>query len=381
MAKFLVLGGAGAEGSVLARDLVNSGIEEVVLADYNLEGAKEVADELNKLGKSKVSAIKADANKHDELVQLMKEQNPDVVCNLIDPFYRFGVPVVKATIEAGFPYVDINDDFQPSVEVLDTLDDKAKEAGIPVFIGCGVSPGWTNIVSKLGSTKLDQTDKITMKWLWPALAGGGVGVIQHFYHILSGDCIQFLDGEYKKVPAGSNKTKVTSSDGKYDGFAHFVGHGEPATVPRYIEGVKEVTNYGGLLPIDADDLYFAFMDAGLDDIEPLEVNGQMISLTDVTIALMTRKYQDSEEAKDENGYFSVRVEGKKDGKDKAYLYELAANGAHMTTWTASAIAQLIAKGEIKITGTNTPECLDAEQIEVVLKELENRGLNTKVTEY
>lgn len=63
MSKFLVLGGAGIEGSVFSRDLVNSGVDEVVLADYNIAKAEELAKELNGIGSTKVSAIKADANK------------------------------------------------------------------------------------------------------------------------------------------------------------------------------------------------------------------------------------------------------------------------------------------------------------------------------
>lgn len=380
MVKVLVLGGAGAEGSVLARDLVDSGIDEVVLADYNIKKAEDLAKELNEIGKSKVSAIKADATKHDELVKMLKEQNSDVFCSFIGPYYRFGPPVAKAAIEAGIPYVDINDDYEPALEILDNLDDKAKEANIPVFTGCGVSPGWTNMMGKLGSTKLDQTDKIAVDWLWPALAGGGAGVIEHIYHMLSGQCLQYLDGQYKEITSGTGKTELTSTDGKYDGNIYYVGHGEPATLPRYIDGVKEVTNKGGLLPAEATELYFKFIKAGLNDTEPIDIDGKMISLADVTMALMERKFKDSETAKDVNGYFKVTVTGKKDGKDKELIYEIAEQGTHMTSWTASIITQMIARGEITLTGANTPEALNVDQIETVIKRLEERGLTTKRNE-
>ncbi|SCX18696.1 Saccharopine dehydrogenase, NADP-dependent [Nitrosomonas eutropha] len=380
MSKFLVLGGAGEEGSVFSRDLVNSGVNEIVLADYNVAQAEKLAKELNKIGNTKVSAIKADANKPDELIKIFKEQNSDVICNFVGPYYRFGPPVAEAAIKAGIPYVDINDDYEPTLEILNNLNDKAKEAKIPVFTGCGVSPGWTNMMSKLGSTKLDQTDKISIDWLWPALAGGGPGVIEHIYHMLSGKCLQYLDGEYKKVSSGTEKTRVTSTDGKFDGYVYYVGHGEPATLPRYIDGVKEVINKGGLLPSEATELYFKFIEAGLNDTDPIAIDEQMVSLTDVTVALMERKLKNSEVAKDENGYFKVTVTGKKDNKEKTLIYEIAEPGTHMTSWTASIIAQMIAKGKITETGTNAPEVLNVEQIESVLKGLEDRGLTTKRSE-
>lgn len=376
MSKVMVLGGAGVEGSVLARDLVDSGIDQVVLADYDIEKAEGLAKTLNGLGKGKVSAIKVDANQHDELVKVLKEQDLDALCNFIGPYYKFGPPVAGAAIEAGVPYIDINDDYQPALEILNNLHDKAKEAGIPVFTGCGVSPGWTNMMGKLGSTKLDQTEKIAVDWLWPALAGGGPGVISHIYHMLSGQCLQFLDGEYKEVPAGTGKTRLTSSDKEFDGYVYYVGHGEPATLPRYIDKVKEVTNKGGLIPSEATDLYFKYIDAGLDG-EPVEIRGEQISLAEVTLAIMERALKDSEEAKNENGYFKVTVQGKKDGKDKELVYEFAEPGSHMTAWTASIITQMIINGEITQKGAYAPEALNADQIEGIIKELERRGLKTK----
>lgn len=379
MSKVLVLGGAGTEGSVLARDLVNSGIDEVVLADYNIAKAEELAKALNGLGKGKVSAIKVDANQHDELVRILKGENLAAVCNLIGPYFKFGPPVARAAIEARVPYIDINDDYQPALEILNDLHKKAKDAGIPIFTGCGVSPGWTNMMGKLGSTKLDQTHKIAVDWLWPALAGGGPGVISHIYHMLSGKCLQFLEGEYREIPAGTEKTRLTSSDGQFDGYVYYVGHGEPATLPRYIENVKEVTNKGGLIPSEATDLYFKYIAAGLDG-KPVEVEGQKISLAAVTLAMMERELQDSEEAKNENGYFKVTVQGKKNGQDKELVYEFAEPGSHMTAWPASIITQMIIKGEITQKGAYAPEALNADQIEAIIQGLTDRGLETKRSE-
>jgi hypothetical protein len=54
---------------------------------------------------------KVDANQHDELVKVLKEQDLDALCNFIGPYYKFGPPVAGAAIEAGVPYIDINDDY------------------------------------------------------------------------------------------------------------------------------------------------------------------------------------------------------------------------------------------------------------------------------
>ena len=80
------------------------------------------------------------------------------------------------------------------------------------------------MMGKLGSTKLDQTEN-SVDWLWPALAGGDL-VISHIYHMLW-PMSSVLDGEYKEVPAGTEKTRLTSSDKEFDGYVYYVGHGEP----------------------------------------------------------------------------------------------------------------------------------------------------------
>ncbi|MGI6685185.1 MAG: saccharopine dehydrogenase family protein [Bacillota bacterium] len=380
MTKILVLGGAGVEGSTVALDLAKSGIEEIVLADYNLEGAKKIAQELQKSSNSNVKAVKVDANQHEELVNLLKDENPDVVCNLIGPYYKYGEPIVKAAIEARVPYVDINDDFKPTLAVFENLNDKAKEANIPVFIGIGVSPGLTNMFAKHASTQLDQTDSISVIWLWPALAGGGVGVVRHLYNILQGNGFQYLDGKYSDLPAGTNKLRVTSKDGKYDEDVYFVSHAETATLSKFIDGVKNVTVHGGLIPTEATELYFKLMEAGMDDAEPITVNGKNISLIEVSMSMMERKFKDVDKAKNENGYFKVTVEGKKDGLHKKFIYELDENGADETTWPASIIAQSIAEGSINAIGLHPAEGLSREQIDIIFDKLRAKGFTINISE-
>jgi len=128
--RFVVLGGAGDMGSAIVRDLVNSDVSEVIIADFNQEKANSICSELNGK-KTKLSAQFVDANDHASLVQAIK--GADVVANAIGPFYKYGLKTVKAAIEASVPYVDINDDYDATKAALE-LDDEAKKAGIaPAF--------------------------------------------------------------------------------------------------------------------------------------------------------------------------------------------------------------------------------------------------------
>src|SRR5699024_6869261 len=121
------------------RDLVASDqVNSVVVGDLNLDAANRLKQEI---GSDKVSTMQVDATDNAELIKAL--QNVDVVVSFVGPYYRFGLPILQAAIEAGCHYVDICDDAQPTADMLE-LHDQAKQAGIVAVVGCGVSPGTLN---------------------------------------------------------------------------------------------------------------------------------------------------------------------------------------------------------------------------------------------
>src|SRR2546425_10597918 len=68
--RIVVLGGAGIIGRAIARDLADDReVEEIVLADLDVDGARKVAVGLGRPG---VVAVKADVTDHGALVNLVK---------------------------------------------------------------------------------------------------------------------------------------------------------------------------------------------------------------------------------------------------------------------------------------------------------------------
>ena len=43
----------------------------------------------------------------------------DIVVNTVGPFYQFEVPIIKAIIEAQKPFLDICDDWKPTLDALE----------------------------------------------------------------------------------------------------------------------------------------------------------------------------------------------------------------------------------------------------------------------
>ena len=66
--KVLVLGGAGAVCSETTRDLAQySKFDEIIIADYNLDAANELIQEI---GDPRLSAVKFDARDYDSMLRL-----------------------------------------------------------------------------------------------------------------------------------------------------------------------------------------------------------------------------------------------------------------------------------------------------------------------
>jgi saccharopine dehydrogenase-like NADP-dependent oxidoreductase len=381
--RIVVLGGAGDMGSAAVMDLVNNGVEEVVVADYDLERKKKVAKQY-KGQKSKVSALFVDANNHKSLIDVMK--GADAVASAIGPFYKYGAKILKTAIDAEVNFVDINDDYDATRGSLE-LNDQAERAGTTAIIGLGASPGITNMLAKLGANKLDRVDEIHTFWSVPLgeEGEGGSAATDHWFHIITGRVPTYRDGKWVDVLAGS-EPEIVDFPPEIEVFN--VGHPEPVTLPRYIAGVKVVTSKGGLTPAWINQVFFNLVAFGFNSTKPLKVKGTSVVPKDFTLALLeavpdfappetlTRIVEDLSETEAVGG-LRVDVNGEKDGNPTRLIYRLRVAGPEMATMSTSTGiplsigAQMLARGEIKAKGVFAPEgCIDPEAF---LAELKKRG--------
>lgn len=239
--KVVVLGGAGDMGSAAVRDLVKfTDVTGVTIADINTAAAEKLAASL---GGSRVSVAKLDAASPADLVRVIAGH--DVAAGALGPFYRFERPIVEAVLEAGVDYVSICDDHDAAEAVLQ-LDRAARGKGRRVLTGLGWTPGLSNLLACKGCGELDEVESIRIYWAGSAGDSEGFAVILHTIHIFTGLVTSFRDGQAVAVKAGSEKEVVEFllPLGKVSTF--HVGHPEPVTLPRYLEGVREVTLKGGL---------------------------------------------------------------------------------------------------------------------------------------
>lgn len=276
--------GAGNIGGKTVEDLVKSGVKEILIADIDESKADKIAEKYG--GKdTHVNARYIDANNYIELVRLM--DGADVVASTIGPFKRFGIQVLEAAIEANVDFIDICDDPEPTVGELD-LYEKAKDAGITAIIGLGNNPGIGNLCAKYGASKLSDVEEIKFIWLHPAFEDGGEASVEHAVNAFSGKLLTYRNGDWVVVQAGSEREEAVFPDpiGKVNVVN--TGHPEPITIPRYIEGVKNVSCKGSIYPQWAAEEFMRFLSYGLGSRDPIKIDGVSIEPRKFFIAFIRR---------------------------------------------------------------------------------------------
>ena len=368
--KVLALGGSGNMGQTAVKTLMDGMfIDQIIVADLEIERAERFVESL---GDDRVSALRLDVGDTGALEEAIADV--DLVMNTVGPFYRFGVPIVRAAISVGRSYVDINDDFAPTREVLE-LDSDAREADVTVLIGMGASPGVTNILARHAADQLDEVDAIQTVWghvggvLRPASSVARRSKRQegerridaafdHYFECASSKAPLFRDGEFVDIVPLEDGEEVIFPNGK--GFFRYFGHGEPITLPKFIgKGIKAACNLVGLEP------------------EELEVTLEFaakIRAGEMTPAEAAGKYGPEVYARKQQrpgvvdlgprlGGYHASASGTKDGKKVKYSYGCTggpAGGMAGETGIPLAIGvEMLLEGGIEQTGVLAPEaCID-----------------------
>ena len=239
--KILAIGGCGSMGRYAMRAIQNySAIEEIIIADINKETAEVFADSLN----HKVSAIRLDVNDASALKQAMEHIN--IVVNTCGPYFKFGAPILSAAISSGCNYIDICDDWEPTIDMM-KLDAKAKSAGVSATIGLGASPGLTNLMALIAIRELDEVTTVYTGWDIGgtsldenAMQQSENAAMMHGVEQMTGRVKVFQDGDFKMV------RPLKKINVKYPGLTNFngniFGHPEAVTFPHYFPKLQDSIN-------------------------------------------------------------------------------------------------------------------------------------------
>ncbi len=373
MTVFLVLGGAGDMGSAAVRDLVFSGVERVIVGDFNKVAMEKLVERV-KGGDTEIEGTYVNVNDKKNLIDAIVQS--DLVINTVGPFYKYENTVVDATMEAGKDYVDICDDHDATLRVLEREKEIAKGKS-RILIGMGWTPGITNVLARAGYDSLEATTDINIGWSGSAADASGIAVISHVFHAVTGEVPMYLDGKLEYVPARQFKREIDFPEPISRLETYFVGHPEPITIPRYLKGVNNVTLRGALTPDWQNHLVSQFADIGLTEDKVVKVGNVEVSSRDFLASFVHQTMEQFKSGGVEVSGFWVEVIGQKDGKKTTIEFSGADKMQKLTGWSASIGAQDISRNKNLRPGLYAPE--GAIDPSFFIAELKRRNISVKRT--
>ncbi len=239
--KVLALGGSGGMGRFAVSTCMDfDNVEEVIVADINADAAIAFANSMN----GKVSGIGLDVTNIDSLK--MQMEKVDVVINTVGPFYKYGPPVLESAIDRSCHYLDINDDWEPTLEMLQ-LHDKATSKSVTAILGMGASPGLTNMLGAAAIQELDEVKTLYTGWSMDGAAAeeesSQSGVNAAMIH-----AVQQMTGKVRIQENGKPKMVKPLKKIEVDlpGFTKFkpriFGHPEAITFPHHFNTIINSIN-------------------------------------------------------------------------------------------------------------------------------------------
>ena len=161
--KVLLVGVGGVGEAIAAIAKPRAWLEQIVLADYNLERAKEVQKKIGDDQRFPVEFI--DASKQENIEELAKKYGVDLIMNAVDPI--FNKQIFDAAYNVGVKYMDMamtlsepnrDDPFHKTgIKLGDYQFEKSKEweqKGLLALVGIGVEPGMADVFARYAQDHL-----------------------------------------------------------------------------------------------------------------------------------------------------------------------------------------------------------------------------------
>lgn len=399
--KILLVGVGGVGEAIAMIAQPRPWVEQIVLADYNLERAREVQ---RRLGDDwRFPAEHVDAARQEMVQALAERYQVDLIMNACDPLYN--VPIFEAAFCAGKTYMDMamtlsephpDDPYhQCGVKLGDYQFARAqnwKEKGLLALVGMGVEPGMADVLARYAQDRLfDEIEEIGIR--------DGANLEVQGYDFAPTFSIWTTIEECLNPPViwergkGWFTTQPFSEPESFD-FPEGIGkvevvnveHEEVLLAPRWLKAGRVTFKYG------LGDQFIGVLKTlhklGLDNKEPVRVKGAWVAPRDVVAACLPdpSRLGDRMTGKTCAGTW---VKGVKDGKPRqVYLYQVADNRECMQRWGCQAVVaqtafnpviawDLLEHGQWQGKGVLGPEAFEPEPF---MKKMEDYGFPYKIRE-
>jgi lysine 6-dehydrogenase len=367
----IVVGGAGAMGHIVVRDLARSpGVELVTVADLDGERAAHIAVSTAKESAgAKIRSVAANVA-DPSFAELLAGHD---VC-IASVAYRLNLHIVGACLTAGRHYVDLGGLFHVARKTLE-FDERFRQENLTGVTCIGGSPGITNLLAVMGARQLDP-DSVTAIHVRlgatdPSIAGLPLPIPYSLETLLdefSVPAMAYRNGAFTELAPISEPEPVDFPEPVGPRTAFTTLHSEVATLPRAFPTVKEVTFKISFEPGFAERLQ-TLTAIGLASTDPIDVKGTLVRPRDVLLELGRTLPQ--AEGTDDTECLRVVLTGTRDNEPATVIAESVitpdrtwgvGGGGVDTGVPPSIVAQMIVAGEVKGPGMFAPEeAVDADR--------------------
>jgi saccharopine dehydrogenase-like NADP-dependent oxidoreductase len=383
--RIFVLGGAGKMGCISVQSLANDDrVDEIIVADINVDQAKTVADYLDS---PKIRIQSVDVNDEESFVKAL--DGADACLNAT--VYYTNLQIMEACLKTGVPYTDMGGLFHGTREQL-KLHDRFAAAGVSAVLCMGSAPGVPNIQTRYAADRLDTIESIK---IYDGIKPPPPQDLRFSYAVptildeITVSPMVFENGEFvaKEPLSGFEDYWFTPPLGLLP--MHLSLHSEVATLPVTFKdkGVKECffkINYWGMAKETVEKVR-VLIEFGFDGKKAVDVKGTSVVPRDMMVSMLSGYVHSitdllapaKTKPPDWTKEIVTEIHGTKDGEAVTYrMGTLTCKGA-LPTGVAPAIAAIwLAEGRVD-SGVYPPEaCLDPETF---FKELEEHEIFTQVT--
>jgi lysine 6-dehydrogenase len=377
--KILVIG-AGRMGHGAVFDLAHNSpeVDSITIADADFAKAEQVAALVSN---SKITARQLDVSDYGKTVSVMRGHDAAISC----VNYWYNLELAKAAIETGTNFCDLGGNNYIVDEQL-ALNDEAKSAGINIIPDCGLAPGMVSILAMHGANRFDEIEEIHIRVgglpqnpkppLDYQLVFSVEGLINEYVETAR----VIRNGEITEVESMTELETLAFDD--FPALEAFQTSGGTSTLPETFLGKIKELDYKTIRYAGHCAKFKTMIDLGLCSSEEIVADFVKIKPRKVLGELLQKNLP-----ADEPDYVLIRLElvGTKNGEKKTLRYDIVdkfdeqTNISAMmrtTAFSASIIAQMAARGDVKMRGATPQEkAINAEKF---VSELKKR--NIRITE-
>jgi lysine 6-dehydrogenase len=291
--------------------------------------------------------------------------------------YVLGIPILRAAIRERVDYLDLGGLYNTPRQL--ALDPAARRAGVRAVIGCGATPGLSNVLARRATDLLDEAREVHVSFASHRDLAPSPGLLDTILDEFRPGVPRYTwrRGALVAVAPFEGARRVRFPPPLGDQEVYYVPHSETYTLPRFLgRGLREVAVRGTWRPADMRTLR-SLADIGMTSDRSLRVNGVRVRPLDVLRTLLLND-PPSVPGAPWAFWLDVEVAGVRDGRSLALRHRAThplswgtdATG-RMTALPAVVGARLLAEGQGE-PGVRPPEAMfEAERF---LREVRRGGI-------